>query len=90
MGGILGAGVAKARCALHASSTRPNSSGDSCEGVPPPKYTVSNGSGSRHAGAASETSATSREAKRWRAGDAACITEKSQYGQIDEQKGTWR
>ena len=85
-----GAGVANARCARHASSTRASSSGGSCEGVPPPKYTVSKGRGSRHAGAASATSATSREAKRWRAGEAACITEKSQYGQIAEQKGTWR
>jgi hypothetical protein len=32
----------------------------------------------------------SRDAKRWRAGDAASMTEKSQYGQIDEQNGTWR
>jgi hypothetical protein len=39
-------------------------------------------------GAARATSATSRDAKRSRAGDAARITEKSQYGQIDEQKGT--
>jgi hypothetical protein len=51
---------------------------------------VSNGRGSRHAGAARETSATSRDAKRSRAGDEAGITEKSQYGQIAEQKGTWR
>jgi hypothetical protein len=51
---------------------------------------VSNGLGSRQAGAAIAASATSRETKRWRAGAAACITEKSQYGQIDEQNGTWR
>src|SRR5207244_3508565 len=81
---------ATGRFVRHASSTRARSSGASWDGVPPPKYTVSKGRGSRHAGAASETSSTSREAKRWRAGEAACITEKSQYGQIDEQKGMWR
>ena len=41
-------------------------------------------------GAASATSSARREAKRARAGEAALITEKSQYGQTDEQKGTWR
>src|SRR5882672_5236194 len=85
-----GAGVSNGRCARHASSTRPSSSGDSCEGVPPPKYTVSNGLGSRHSPAASAASSTRREAKRRRAGDAARITEKSQYGQMAEQKGMCR
>ena len=74
------------RTLRQASRTRARSAGGSCEGVPPPKYTVSKGRGSRHVGAASSTSVTSREAKRWRAGDATCITEKSQYGQIAEQK----
>src|SRR6185503_7389874 len=87
---IHGAGAANGRWARHASSTRPRSSAGNWDGVPPPKYTVSNGRGSRQAGAASETSAISREAKRWRAGDAADITEKSQYGQMTEQKGMCR
>src|SRR6185295_6159758 len=85
-----GAGGAKARCVRHASSTRPSSCAFSCEGVPPPKYTVSNGSGSRHSGAARATSSTRRSTKRRRAGEAERITEKSQYGQMAEQKGTWR
>ena len=42
------------------------------------------------AAAANDTSSTSREAKRWRAGDAERITEKSQYGQMAEQNGMWR
>src|SRR5260221_12757299 len=85
-----GAGVSNVRCAAHASSTRPSSSADSCEGVPPPKYTVSKGRGSRHSCAASATSSTRREVKRWRAGERERITEKSQYGQMDGQKGTGR
>src|SRR6266540_1476689 len=85
-----GAGVSNVRCAPHASSTRPSSSADNCDGVPPPKYTVSNGRGSRHSRAASATSSTRRETKRGRAGERERITEKSQYGQMAEQKGTWR
>src|SRR5262245_35801965 len=77
-------GDSNVRAARHASITRASSSGGSCEGVPPPKYTVSNGRASAHDGAAMDTSETRREANRARAGDADDITEKSQYGQIVE------
>jgi hypothetical protein len=83
-------GVASASCERHAPRTRSRSSAGSSEGVPPPKYTVSNGRGSFHSRAARATSATRCSTKRLRAGTPAFSTEKSQYGQIAEQNGTWR
>ena len=78
------------RCSRQAATTRARSSAGRSDGVPPPKYTVSKGRGSPHAGAARATSATRCSTKRLRAGTPAFSTEKSQYGQTAEQNGTWR
>ena len=78
------------RCSRQAATTRARSSAGSCEGVPPPKYTVSKGRASTHSRAARGTSATRCSTKRLRAETPAFSTEKSQYGQIAEQNGTWR
>ena len=84
-------GVANARCARHAWRApelfRRQLRGRFC---PRRSSRCRKARGHASSGAARATSSTRRSTKRSRAGEAGAVAEKSQYGQMAEQKGAWR